>query len=240
MAAVSITRSRCRRRRNAQRADGTGEYGRGVVDRFELARRRMVDEQLVARGITDGRVLDAMRRVPRHEFVPAELAGQAYDDSPLPIGHGATISQPYIVALMAEALLLAPSDRVLEVGTGWGYAAAVLSELAEHVTTVECVDALAQEAAGRLADRADRVDVVHADGSVGHPSGAPYDAITVAAAGPTIPQTLLDQLAPDGRLVMPVGSRGQELVRVTRHADGDVTETLLAVRFVPLTGRFGV
>ncbi len=200
----------------------------------------MVDEQLVARGITDARVLGAMRRVPRHEFVPSDLSAEAYADTPLPIGHGATISQPYIVALMAEALSLAPSDRVLEIGTGWGYAAAVLSELAEHVTTVECVAALAQEASMRLADRSDRVQVVHADGSAGHPAGAPYDAITVAAAGPAIPEPLLDQLAPEGRLVMPVGVGGQQLIRVTRASDGDIRDTLGAVRFVPLRGRFGV
>lgn len=211
-----------------------------VVDRFEAARQRMVDVQLAARGISDTQLLDAMRRIPRHEYVAADLAAEAYSDSPLPIGHGATISQPYIVAFMAEALAIDPSDRVLEVGTGSGYAAAVLAELAAHVTTIECVEPLARQAATRLADRSDRIEVVHGDGSMGQPTSAPYDAITVAAAGPTIPAALLDQLAPGGRLVMPVGRGGQELVRVTRSPDGDITEKLLAVRFVPLTGRFGV
>jgi len=200
----------------------------------------MVDEQLLARDVTDERVLDAMRRVPRHEFVPEGSAHEAYADTPLPIGHGATISQPYIVALMAQSLTLEPSDRVLEVGTGWGYAAAVLSELAEHVTTVECVAALAEQARARLAPRAERVEVVHADGSLGHPPNAPYDAITVAAAGPSIPEPLLEQLAPGGRLVMPVGRGGQQLTLVVRSQQGDRTETLLPVRFVPLTGQFGV
>jgi protein-L-isoaspartate(D-aspartate) O-methyltransferase len=211
-----------------------------VVDRFEIARHRMVDEQLVARDITDARVLAAMRRVPRHEFVDGASAAEAYGDSPLPIGHGATISQPYIVAFMAQAVRLAPTDRVLDVGTGSGYAAAVLAELAAHVTTIECIEPLARRSAALLADRAEHIEVVHGDGSMGYPPGAPYEAITVAAAGPDVPTALLDQLAPGGRLVMPVGRRGQDLVRVTRTPGGDVTETLLAVRFVPLTGRFGV
>ncbi len=211
-----------------------------VPDEFEQARHRMVDAQLAARDITDVRVLDAMRRVPRHEFVDTADAIAAYGDSPLPIGYGATISQPYIVAFMAQALRLRPTDRVLDVGTGSGYAAAVLAELAAHVTTIECIQPLAARAAAVLAGYGERVDVVHGDGSMGHAPGAPYDAIGVAAAGPEVPPALVDQLAPGGRLVMPVGRRGQDLVRVTRTPDGDVTETLLAVRFVPLTGRYGV
>lgn len=212
----------------------------GVPDDFEQFRQRMVDDQLAARDITDARVLAAMRRVPRHEFVSTGQASEAYADSPLPIGHGATISQPYIVAFMAQALHLAPTDRVLDVGTGSGYAAAVLAELAAHVTTIECIEPLARRAVDVFADRTDVIEVVHGDGSMGHPPNAPYDAITVAAAGPEVPAALLDQLAAGGRLVMPVGRRGQDLVRVTRTPDGDVTETLLAVRFVPLTGRYGV
>ncbi len=203
-------------------------------------RHRMVAGQLAARDITDQRVLDAMRRVPRHEFVPREAAAAAYDDRPLPIGFTVTISQPYIVALSTQALELTPSDRVLEIGTGSGYAAAVLAELGEHVTTVECIEPLAEDAARRLARYGDRVDVVVGDGSLGHAAGAPYDAITVTAAGPTIPEPLLDQLAPGGRLVMPVGRGVQELVRVRRTPKGDVSEVIAQVRFVPLTGRHGM
>ena len=203
------------------------------------ARHRMVDDQLAARGIADQRVLAAMRRVPRHEFVPDDLADLAYDDRPLPIGHDVTISQPYIVALMSEVLGVQPTDRVLEIGTGSGYAAAVLAELGAHVTTIECIAPLARQASDRLARCGDRVIVIAGDGTLGHPDGAPYDAISVTAAGPAIPQPLLDQLAPEGRLVMPVGAGVEDLVRLTRTADGDVTETIIQVRFVPLTGRHG-
>lgn len=199
----------------------------------------MVDEQLAARDITDRRVLDALRRVERHEYVAAEPA-EAYADRPLSIGHGVTISQPYIVALMTQALGVADTDRVLEVGTGSGYGAAVLAELAAHVTTVELIEPLADAARQRLASRYGHVEVVAGDGTVGHPDGAPYDAISVTAAGPSIPAPLLDQLAPGGRLVMPVGGGPERLVRLTRGPDGDVTETLTAVRFVPLRGRHGV
>ena len=201
---------------------------------------RMVADQLAARDITDERVLDAMRRVPRHEFVPAGEVTQAYTDRPLPIGHDVTISQPYIVALMTQALRLQPDDRVLEIGTGSGYAAAVLAELAGDVTTIECIEPLAVQARARLAGYGERVRVVVGDGSRGHPDGAPYDAIVVTAAAPEIPQPLLDQLAPGGRLVIPVGRGVEELVRVTRTDDGDVREALLPVRFVPLTGEHGV
>lgn len=203
-------------------------------------RHRMVELQLAARDITDDRVLDAMRRVPRHEFVPPAVAPEAYSDQPLPIGHGATISQPYIVAFMAQALRLAPGDRVLEVGTGSGYAAAVLAEIVDDVTTIECTVPLAEEARSRLARYGDRVRVLVGDGSVGAPEGAPYDAIVVTAAAPTIPPPLLDQLAPGGRLVIPVGRGVESLVRVTRTPTGDAREELLAVRFVPLTGEYGM
>ncbi|HSJ90877.1 MAG TPA: protein-L-isoaspartate(D-aspartate) O-methyltransferase [Ilumatobacter sp.] len=204
------------------------------------ARLRMVAEQLAARDITDERVLEAMRRVPRHEFVPDHLTGQAYDDHPLPIGHGVTISQPYIVALMTQALRLQPGDRVLEVGTGSGYAAAVLAELADDVTTIECIAPLAEHAGERLTSYGERVHVVAGDGSLGYAPHAPYDAIVVTAAAPEIPQPLLDQLAPGGRLVIPVGRGVEQLVRVTRTEHGDEREELLPVRFVPLTGEHGV
>ena len=199
----------------------------------------MVDDQLAARDIVDTRVLDAMRRVPRHEFVPAALADRAYDDTPLPIGHAVTISQPYIVAFMTQVLELEPTDRVLEVGTGSGYAAAVLAELTAEVVTIESVPPLAEAARERLARYGDRVEVVTGDGSVGHRAGAPYEAIVVTAAAPEVPAPLLDQLAPGGRLVLPVGDGVEQLVRIRRTPDGDTRERLLAVRFVPLTGRYG-
>lgn len=200
----------------------------------------MVSDQLAARDIDDERVLDAMRRVPRHEFVPEHLAGQAYEDHPLPIGYGVTISQPYIVALMTQALRLRPVDRVLEIGTGSGYAAAVLAEIGDDVTTVECIVPLAERARTRLAPYAGRARVIVGDGSLGHAPRAPYDAIVVAAAAPTIPPPLLDQLAPGGRLVIPVGRGAEQLVRITRTDHGDVRDELLPVRFVPLTGHHGV
>ncbi|MFP5487708.1 MAG: protein-L-isoaspartate(D-aspartate) O-methyltransferase, partial [Acidimicrobiia bacterium] len=203
------------------------------------ARLQMVDQQLAARDISDGRVLDAMRRVPRHEFVPEHEQGAAYTDHPLPIGHGVTISQPYIVAFMTQALRLRPGDRVLEVGTGSGYAAAVLAEIVDDVTTIECIEPLADLARERLARYGDRVHVVTGDGSLGYEPRAPYDGIVVTAAAPEIPQPLLDQLAPGGRLVIPVGRGDEQLVRVTRTAHGDEHEQLLPVRFVPLTGAHG-
>jgi protein-L-isoaspartate(D-aspartate) O-methyltransferase len=203
-------------------------------------REQMVATQLAARGIRDARVLAAMREVPREVFVPAELAEFAYRDSPLPIECGQTISQPYIVALMAAALKLTAQDRVLEIGTGSGYAAAVLSRIAKRVETVERHAELSQISAARLARLGyDNVAVHHADGTLGWIEAAPYDAIVVAAGGPTVPDALLDQLAMGGRLVIPVGDdRGlQSLVRVTRHADGELErEDLGDVRFVPLIG----
>ncbi len=200
----------------------------------------MIERQLRRRGITDESVLAAMGAVPRHRFVPDALAGDAYGDRPLPIGFGATISQPYIVALMTEALELRPTDRVLEVGTGSGYGAAVLAECAAHVTTIESVEPLAAAARARLTSYGDRVDVIVGDGSLGHPAGAPYDAISVTAAAPDIPPPLLDQIAPGGRLVLPVGRGNEELIRIDRTEQGDRRTVLCAVRFVPLTGHHGV
>lgn len=208
-------------------------------------RERMVRDQIVARGVTDERVVDAFRRVPRDRFVPAEQRSAAYGDHPLPIGYGATISQPYIVALMTESLALPPDARVLEVGAGSGYGAAILAEVAAHVVTVETVAELAEMARRNLARYGDRVEVVHGDGSLGWAAGAPYDGISVTAGAPSVPQPLLDQLAPGGRLVIPVDSRGgQELRGIRRVADpgGDDRfdrEVITLVRFVPLVGRHG-
>lgn len=209
---------------------------------FEHRRHEMVDTQIVRRGVRDRWVLDALRSVPRERFVPERLAEFAYEDTPLPIANEQTISQPYVVALMAEALELSPRDRVLEIGAGSGYAAAVLGRIAGEVWAVERHESLAREAAERLAALGcENVHVVHGDGTLGWPERAPYDAIGVAAGGPEIPQALLDQLAPGGRLVIPVGPdpRTQSLLRVRRTEHGLVHEDLGAVRFVPLIGEQG-
>lgn len=207
------------------------------------ARTHMVRSHIAARGVRDPAVLEAMRTVPREAFLPPELEEFAYADAPLPIERGQTISQPYIVALMAAAARIRPGDRVLEVGTGSGYAAAVLGRIAHDVYSIERHEELASMAAERLARLGFRnVSVLHADGTLGWPEHAPYDAIVVAAGGPEVPPALLDQLAPGGRLVIPVGEgRGlQRLLRVTRGADGRVHEEELGdVRFVPLIGEQG-
>ncbi len=203
----------------------------------------MVDEQLAVRDIEDRRVLAVMATVPRHRFVPAAVRGEAYDDRPLPIGSGQTISQPYIVAFTIQALDIDPGARVLDVGTGSGYQAAVLAGLGAHVTSVERVASLAESARGRLLEDGHDVEVAVGDGSLGWPDGAPYDAIAVAASGPEVPGALGAQLRPGGRLVMPVGRRkhGQELVRVTRGSGPGTNrrESLLPVSFVPLLGEAG-
>jgi protein-L-isoaspartate(D-aspartate) O-methyltransferase len=210
--------------------------------RFDDARRRMVDH-LAARGVHDPAVLAAMGKVPRERFVASHLADAAYDDHPLPIGEGQTISQPYIVALMTEALRLAAGDRVLEIGTGSGYAAAVLAEIAAQVYTIERLAGLAASARRRLSDLGyEMVHVRCADGTLGWREHAPYDAIVVTAGGPEIPKALLDQLAMGGRLVMPVGALPsvQHLVRVTRKGTDDYdSEDLGGVAFVPLIGAEG-
>jgi protein-L-isoaspartate(D-aspartate) O-methyltransferase len=199
-------------------------------------RRQMVRHDLAARGVSDRRVLAAMQSVPREQFVGSELIWEAYADRPLSIGAGQTISQPYIVALMTEAARLTRRSRVLEVGTGSGYHAAVLGRLALHVWTMERIPDLAASAAERLERLGIRnVTVLVADGALGFPAEAPYDAIVVAAAAADVPRPLLDQLAPGGRLVMPVGSRDrQRLVCVERTADGFSSSGLCGCVFVPL------
>jgi protein-L-isoaspartate(D-aspartate) O-methyltransferase len=210
---------------------------------FSEARERMVELQLAGRGISDRRVLDAFRAVPREEFLPPELAEFAYRDAPLPIGDEQTISQPYIVAVTVEALALKGHERVLEIGTGSGYAAAVVGRIAKEVFTVERLESLASAARERL-DRLGyhNVRVLHGDGTLGWPERAPFDAIAVAAGGPEIPKALLAQLAPGGRLVIPVGpdETEQMLVRVTKRGPDDFKEEALTpVRFVPLIGEQG-
>jgi protein-L-isoaspartate(D-aspartate) O-methyltransferase len=203
----------------------------------EAARARMVEEQIAARGIADPAVLQAMRTVPRHEFVPARVRVDAYADGPLPIGHGQTISQPYVVALMTELAAVKPGDRVLEIGTGSGYQAAILCALGAEVYTVEIIEPLARDAEAVLRRLGyGRVHVRHGDGSRGWPEAAPFDAVVVTAAPPEVPAALLAQLAPGGRLVIPVGTQEQELRVLVRTASGIETRSVVPVLFVPMVG----
>jgi protein-L-isoaspartate(D-aspartate) O-methyltransferase len=210
---------------------------------FPAEREAMVERQLQRRGITDPRILDAFRAVPREAFVSDDYAHLAYGDHPLPIEAGQTISQPYIVALMIDAAAIGPGDKVLEVGAGSGYAAAVISRIAAKVVAVERQHDLVEVARERLRRLGcDNVEIVEGDGTRGWPSEAPYEAILAAASGSHVPQPLIDQLAPGGRLVMPLGGPGwvQELVKVTKRADGTLErENLGGVRFVPLIGEEG-
>lgn len=210
---------------------------------FAALREFMVVEQLEARGIRDAAVLAAMGEVPREVFVPPDLADLAYDDGPLPIDEGQTISQPYMVAFMTEALELAREDKVLEIGTGSGYAAAVLSRIVSKVHTVERFGSLAQVARQRLKSLGyGNVEVIVGDGSVGLPQHAPFDAIVVTAGAPGVPKPLMEQLAIGGRLVIPVGDIPyfQVLVRVRRLGEDDYRhESLMGCQFVPLIGEAG-
>lgn len=235
------------RRRRIQRnvvlcwlAASVGAIGTPGADAFDVMtdqRQRMVEEQLRGRDIRDKRVLEAMARVPRHDFVPAEFQAQAYADQPVPIGHDQTISQPYIVALMTELAAVQPTDRVLEVGTGSGYQAAVLSCLTDEVYSIEIVEPLAAQAAQTLSRLGYSVQVRAGDGFQGWPDAAPFDAVIVTAAAPYPPQPLLDQLALGGRLVIPLGNADQELVVFTRNDQGFSRASVIPVRFVPMTGR---
>ena len=210
----------------------------GDDDVFAAARRLMVRTQLAARDIADTSVLQTMAEIPRHEFVPPNLKDMAYQDRPLPIGEGQTISQPYIVAYMTQALDLQAGDKVLEIGTGSGYQAAVLARLVEHVYTIEIIPSLGDSARQLLQRQGhDNVTVRVGDGYVGWPSEAPFDAIMVTAAPDHVPPALVEQLAEGGRLVLPVGDHYQELLRLTKREGEIHTESLLPVRFVPMTGQ---
>ena len=207
------------------------------VDARADERDRMVARQISARGVRDPRVLDAMRAVPRHRFVPEALQAAAYDDTPLPIGLDQTISQPYIVAYMTEALQLPARARVLEIGTGSGYQAAVLAEIAHEVYSIEIVPELGARAARLLGDLGyEHVHTRVGDGYRGWPEAAPFDAIIVTAAPDHVPPALVEQLAIGGRLVIPVGRFAQEMRIVTKTSDGASSETTIPVRFVPMTG----
>jgi protein-L-isoaspartate(D-aspartate) O-methyltransferase len=204
----------------------------------QAERQQMVDVQMRKRDITDPRVLDAMQRVPRHLFVPEGQRKFAYEDRPLPIGEGQTISQPYIVALMTQLAQLGPKSKALDIGTGSGYQAAVLAELCQQVYSIEIVATLADQARERLTRLGyQNIEVRHGDGYQGWPEQAPFDAIIVAAAPNHIPQPLIDQLAPGGRLIIPVGRLVQQLVVVEKTPTGEIRKTTVTgVAFVPMTG----
>jgi protein-L-isoaspartate(D-aspartate) O-methyltransferase len=213
----------------------------GESKKFIQARERMVEQQMRKRGIRDERVLEAMLSTPRHLFVPPDLRNAAYNDAPLPIRHQQTISQPYIVALMTELLELKGGERVLEVGTGSGYQAAILAQIADQVYSVERIPDLAAAARALLARlKLNNVEVIDVDGTLGLPQHAPFDAIIVTAAAPSVPEPLKEQLADGGRLVLPVGGRmGQMLERWRRNGDEFDQERIAPVAFVPLVGDHG-
>ena len=211
------------------------------MDNYERDRKRMVKEQIEGRGLRDHHLLTAFESVPRHMFIPEESRYAAYDDGPLPIGFGQTISQPYIVALMTDLLELNGDERVLEVGTGSGYQAAILGMMAEEVHTVEYIPDLANGADKLLKELGmDNVHVHLGDGSLGWPEAAPYNRILVAAAAPKAPKALLDQLQEGGKLVIPVGGRGLQQLEVWVREENDYnSKSIIAVAFVPLRGRQG-
>jgi protein-L-isoaspartate(D-aspartate) O-methyltransferase len=208
---------------------------------YRLAREKMVKNQLMPRGIKDAGVLEVMGKIPRDRFVEEALVGEAYNDHPLPIGHGQTISQPYIVALMTEALELAGKENTLEIGTGSGYQTAILADLSKKVYTIERIRPLMVKARNTLAELGYNNILFKAfDGTLGWKEYEPYDAIMVTAGAPKIPQPLLDQLAEDGRLVIPVGNKfSQELIKVTRKKGNYLQENLGGCRFVDLVGIYG-
>lgn len=208
---------------------------------FDRLRDQMVKDQLMARGIFDKHVLDAMRKVPRHKFVPEELHDAAYEDNALPIGEGQTISQPYMVAIMTEKLGLKGGEKVLEIGAGSGYQAAILAEIAGKVFTMEMVPELAEKAKLKLENMGYKnIKVIVGDGTLGLPDEAPFDGIIVTAGAPFVPQPLVDQLAEGGKLVIPVGERFlQTLQIVTKKGKKLVTEDSIGCIFVPLVGKYG-
>lgn len=214
---------------------GFSFFGCAGGDDLEQAHDRMISEQLIPRGIDNPLVLAAMRKVKRHLYVPADQRARAYRDGPLPIGHDQTISQPYIVAIMTQVLEPRDTDKVLEIGTGSGYQAAVLAEIVDHVYTIEIVEPLAKRAAAHLKKQGyTNITVRHGDGYLGWPEQAPFDKIIVTAAPPEIPAKLVEQLKVGGRMVLPIGEGYQELIVITKSQDGVAQKTLFPVRFVPM------
>ncbi len=212
-----------------------GKSMHGKPSQLELQRRQMVEYQISDRGIKDKRVLAAMSKVPRHQFIESSWRDLAYSDRPLPLSHNQTISQPYIVAYMTEAAKISPEDKVLEIGTGCGYQAAILGEVAQQVYSIERIPQLAQQARQTLSKLGyDNIEVKTGDGYQGWSEHAPYDAIIVTAAPNNIPQTLLDQLAVDGKMVIPVGKWHQEIFVLTKTEDQIIQKRTIPVRFVPM------
>lgn len=212
------------------------------MEDWDLLREKMVRDQIERRGIHDGRILEVFRSVPRHVFVPQMYRYAAYEDRPLPIGDGQTISQPYIVALMTQLMNIQPQERILEIGTGSGYQAAILSRLASHVYSIERFNSLAKQAENNLTESGfTNVTIFNRDGSLGLEEYSPYDGVLITAGAPSIPQPLIDQLKPGGKLVIPVGSRtSQMLKRLIKQADGSTEiDDLIPVVFVPLKGKHG-
>ncbi len=219
-------------------SDALAQKPHGAAKERHSERRRMVEEQIIARGIESGRVLQAMRKVPRHRFLPAHLAHLAYNDRPLPIGLDQTISQPFIVAYMTDAAGISPKEKVLEIGTGSGYQAAILGELAKEVYTIEIIPELGERARSTLGEMGyQNINVRIGNGYEGWVEHAPFDVIIVTAAPEAVPQALIDQLALDGRMVIPVGAQHQEMMVIRKTHQGIVTRRTIPVRFVPMTGK---
>ena len=220
-----------------QCTDGTGVFESNPKGDYKVMRERMVETQIKARGVKDPRVISALLKVERHRFVLEEYLNSAYADQPLPIGEGQTISQPYIVALMTELLELKENEKVLEIGTGSGYQAAILAELAKEVYTIEIIESLASTAKKRLSELGyQNISVKAGDGYLGWPEAAPFDAIIITAAPDHIPKPLLDQLKEGGRMVAPVGTYAQELKRIVKRSRKIETTDIISVIFVPMTG----
>ena len=228
----------CASEPEAQSPAAAAQNAATATDTFAVAREAMVDDQIRARGITTPAVLTAMRKVPRHRFVPAEVTHMAYNDHAVPIGSGQTISQPYIVAYMTEAAEISPRDKVLEIGTGSGYQAAILGEVAREVYTIEIIPELAEGARKTLAELGyTNVQAKTGNGYLGWPESAPFDAILVTAAPDEVPQALIDQLAPGGKMVIPVGEIVQNMMIIEKTGNGVVERRTIPVRFVPMTGK---